>query len=263
MSSLEGSLWKLLILALLSPSQPTDSFCQTQSGQVCRQNDKDPTIYQCDIEEPTRKKKVMAFNEGETIELFAVGDKSGFGCSIEIKDTAKDKTCCYIHEEREETRGEKLCGSVKQPDGCRQPGREEYKVEELDGPVGWCKLTIFEARLSDAGVYKITFPFEPARYNQEITVQVNQIGLNQAESLWMLVAMVLLVVLLVLLVANGVIYFLQNKSKKIQEDCRRCSLTSSKSAGCEEAGVEMFNSEEEKIESRWMGTRPRSWSRGG
>ena len=94
-------------------------------------------------------------------------------------------------------------------------------------------------------------------------VQVNQIGLNQAESLWMLVAMVLLVVLLVLLVANGVIYFLQNKSKKIQEDCRRCSLISSKSAGCEEAGVEMFNWEEEKIESRWMGTRPRSWSRGG
>jgi len=163
----------------------------------------------------------MAFNEGETIELFAVGDKSGFGCSIEIKDTTKYTTCCYIHEEREETRGEKLCGEVKQPDGCRQPGRGEYKVEELDGPVGWCKLTIFEARLSDAGVYKITFPFEPARYNQEITVTVNQIGLNQAE--WILVVAVLVVVLeLVLLVAKGVKFFLQKRNKKTQEIFRQC-----------------------------------------
>merc|ERR1719180_598057 len=123
----------------------------------------------------------MIFNQGETIELFAVGDKSEFVCSIEIKSIAKDKTCCYIHEEREETRGEKLCGVAKQPDGCRQPGSGDHKVEELDGPVGWCKLTIFEARVSDAGVYKITFPFEPARYNQEITVAVNQIDLNRAE----------------------------------------------------------------------------------
>jgi len=253
MSSLEGSLWKLLLLALLSPSQSTDSFCQTQSGQVCRQNDKDPTIYQCDIEEPTRKQKVMAFNEGETIELFAVGDKSGFGCSIEIKDTTKGITCCYIHEEREETRGEKLCGEVKQPDGCRQPGRGEYKVEELDGPVGWCKLTIFEARPNDAGVYKITFPFEPARYNQEITVTVKQIGLNQSESLWLLLNIVLFVVLLVLLAVNGVIFFLQDKSKKNLEKCRRCSFKSPKSAGCEEVGVEMFSTEEEKIDSRVKG----------
>jgi len=221
MSLFKGSLWKLLLLALLSWSDGTDSFCQTQSGQVCRQNDKDPTIYQCDIEEPTRKKKVMAFKEGETIELFAVGDKSGFGCSIEIKDTSKDKTCCYIHEEREETRGEKLCGAVKQPDGCRQPGSGEYKVEELDGPVGWCKLTIFEARLSDAGVYKIIFPFEPARYNQEITVTVNRIGLNRAE--WILVVAVLVVVLeFLLLVAKGVKFFLQKRNKKSQEICRRC-----------------------------------------
>ena len=199
MSSLGESLWKLLFWALLSPSQPTDSFCQTQSGQVCRQNDKDPTIYQCDIEEPTRKKKMLTFNKGETIELFAVGDKSGFGCSIEVKDTAQNTTCCYIHEEREETRGEKLCGEAKQPNWCRQLGRGEYKVEELDGPVGWCKLTIFEARLSDAGVYKITFPFESARYNQDITVTVKQIGLNRAE--WVMVALLVAHVLLGVLVA--------------------------------------------------------------
>lgn len=142
---------------------------------------------------------MLTFNEGETIELFAVGDKSGFGCSIEVKDTAKNTTCCYIHEEREETRGEKLCGEAKQPNWCRQLGRGEYKVEELDGPVGWCKLTIFEARLSDAGVYKITFPFEPARYNQDITVTVKQIGLNRAE--WVMVALLVAHVLLGVLVA--------------------------------------------------------------
>ena len=118
-----------VLLLSLWPCDGTDSFCQTQSGQVCRQNDKDPTIYQCDIEEPSGKKKVMEFNEGETIELLAVGDKSGFGCSFEKKlDPAKNWTCCFIHEEREETRGEKLCGmTVKQPDGCRQPGSSDVR----------------------------------------------------------------------------------------------------------------------------------------
>ena len=57
-------------------------------------------------------------------------------------------------------------------------GSGEYEVGEIDGPVGWCKLTIFEAGLSDAGVYKIVFPFEPARYNQEITVKVNHFKTN-------------------------------------------------------------------------------------
>ena len=71
----------------------------------------------------------MEFNEGETFELLAVGDKSGFGCSFEKKlDPAKKKTCCFIHEEREEIRGEKLCGmTVKQPDGCRQPGSSDVR----------------------------------------------------------------------------------------------------------------------------------------
>ena len=63
-------------------------------------------------------------------------------------------------------------GSTEQPQGCRQPGAGEYEVEELDGPVGWCKLTINGAKLNDAGVYKVTFPFEPDRYNQEMTVRV-------------------------------------------------------------------------------------------
>ena len=112
----------LLIVALLNGCEGTDSFCQTQSGQVCRQNDNDPTIYQCDIEEPTKNNTVLTFNEGETIELLAVGDKSGFGCSFEIKDTEKDVTCCFIHDEREEDRGKRLCGSARQPKECRQPG---------------------------------------------------------------------------------------------------------------------------------------------
>ena len=148
-------------------------FCQTQSGQVCRQNDQDPTIYQCDIEEPSTKRRVLTFNEDEDIELLAVGDKSGFGCSFEVKLKGRNLTCCYIHLEREEDRGKRLCKTPKQPEECRQPGGGEYKVEELDGPVGWCRLTLFEARLTDVGIYKITFPFEPARYNQQITVKVN------------------------------------------------------------------------------------------
>ena len=49
------------------------------------------------------RNKVMTFNEGVTIELLAVGDKSG--CSFEMKDLAKNVSCCYIHEEREDTRG--------------------------------------------------------------------------------------------------------------------------------------------------------------
>ena len=138
-------------------------------------------MYKCDIEETNQKSKVVTFNEGETIELKPVGDKSGFGCSFEMKNTERDLTCCYIHEEREDTRGEKLCSAAKQPTGCRQPGSGEYKVEEL---VGWCKLTLYDAKLSDTGVYKIVFPFEPDRYNQE-TVMVNwvdslKIGLTLA-----------------------------------------------------------------------------------
>ena len=50
------------------------------------QGDISPTEYQCDIEEPTRKKEVRSFNEGETIQLLAFGDKFGFECSFEIKD---------------------------------------------------------------------------------------------------------------------------------------------------------------------------------
>jgi len=160
---------------------------------------------------------VMTFNEGGPIHLLALGDKSGYGCSFEAEDTEKDLTCCYIHLERENNRGKRLCSAPSQPDECRQPDRGEYKVEELDGPVGWCKLTIFEARHNDAGVYKITFPFESDRYNQEITVTV-------AESSWLMLNMGLFVVLLVSLAANGVtvIFFLQNKSitflKKIPKD---------------------------------------------
>jgi len=184
----------LFLMALLQGSNGADSFCQTQSGQVCKQSDPtDQTIYKCDIEEPTKESTVETFNEGETIELRAVGDKSGFGCSFEMKDTE----CCYIHEEREDTRGEKLCSASKQPDECRQPGSGEYKVEELDGPVGWCKLTLTDAKLNDTGVYKITFPFEPDRYNKETTVIVNEVGLNQTETAWIVFGLV--VVLLVLL----------------------------------------------------------------
>ena len=82
----------------------------------------DPTIYQCDIEEPNKKSNLTTFNEGETIELLAVGDKSGFGCSFEIKDIEKDFICCYIHDEREEDRGKNLCKAPTQPEECRQPG---------------------------------------------------------------------------------------------------------------------------------------------
>ena len=142
---------------------------------------------------------VMTFNEDGPIHLLARGDKSGYGFSFEAEDTEKELTCCYIHVGRENNRGKRLCSAPSQPYGCRQPGNGEYKVEELDGPVGWCKLTIFEARLSDAGVYKITFPFEPARYNQDITVTVKQIGLNRAE--WVMVALLVAHVLLGVLVA--------------------------------------------------------------
>ena len=96
-------------------------------------------------------------------------------------------------------------------------GTGEYEVGEIDGPVGWCKLTIFEARLSDAGVYKIVFPFEPARYNQEITVKVNQIGLNQAEAIsWLAIG--LLAVLLVIQLLVGILIFgLIRKLRKVSE----------------------------------------------
>ena len=85
-------------------------------------------------------------------------------------------TCCYIHRERELKPGKRLCEGQgpKQPKECRQPESEEYRVEEIDGhPVGSCKLVIPEAKQSDAGVYKVTFPFDPS-YNQEITVRISQ-----------------------------------------------------------------------------------------
>ena len=110
------------------------------------------------------------------MEILATGDKSGYGCSFEIKDTTRNVTCCYIHQERELKRGKRLCEGQgpKQPKECRQPESEEYRVEEIDGhPVGSCKLVIPEAKQSDAGVYKVIFPFDPS-YNQEITVRISQ-----------------------------------------------------------------------------------------
>jgi len=181
-------------MALLTASDGADPTCHTGSGQVCKLSDTDPTIYKCDI--PTWKHEVQTFNEGETIKLLAVGDKSGYGCSFEIKDKTTNVTCCYIHEEREDNRGKRLCGAAKQPEECRQPGSGEYEVEELDGPVGgpvgWCKLTLPDAKLSNAGVYKINFPFEPARYNQEMTVKVIEVDVNQAEASWLTLGLVLL-----------------------------------------------------------------------
>ena len=56
---------------------------------------------------------------------------------------------------------------------------------------------------------------------------------------WLLLNIVLFVVLLVLLAVNGVIFFLQDKSKKNLVKCQRCSFKSPKSAECEEVGVEM------------------------
>ena len=95
--------------------------------------------------------------------------------------------------------------------------RGEYKVEEISGEVGWCKLTIFEAGLSDAGVYKIVFPFEPARYNQEITVKVNQISLNQAEAISWLAIGVLAVLLVIQLFVGIVIFGSIKKLRKMSE----------------------------------------------
>ena len=110
--------------------------------------------------------QVKTFNEGDKIVLRANGDKSGYGCSFELEE------CCYIHKDREESRGKKLCNALKQPEHCRQPGGGSYEVEEPDGPIGWCKLTIFKAKPSDSGEYRVSFPFEPEKYNQNINVKV-------------------------------------------------------------------------------------------
>ena len=61
------------------------------------------------------------------------------------EDKAKNLTCCYIQEEREEARKAAECRV------CIADGQKVgNKVEELDRPVGWCRLTLFETRLTDA-----------------------------------------------------------------------------------------------------------------
>ena len=84
----------ILLLILFYPSDGTASVCQTQSGQVCRQNETDPTVYNCDKEEPRKKNEVLTFYEGETIELLAVGEKLK-GCSFEVKDPEDRVVKCH------------------------------------------------------------------------------------------------------------------------------------------------------------------------
>ena len=121
-------MWIFLLLALSNPCGGSDAVCQTKSGQVCNRDGTNHSLYHCDQDQGPKQSEVRA-DEGGRINLEAYGDKSGYGCSFEFKYADKDATCCYIHEDREESRGKKLCGGVsKQPEECRQPGGGEYRV---------------------------------------------------------------------------------------------------------------------------------------
>ena len=56
----------LLCLALLHPSQETDSICQSQHGKVCKQNDTDPT--KCEDERTKKQPDKCRHNKAEELE---------------------------------------------------------------------------------------------------------------------------------------------------------------------------------------------------
>ena len=196
--------------------------CLTNSGSRCAQkslqslcdNQKESNefVFYCDRGESLEDEELMV-DEGKTITLETVGDFDGYGCSFEIRNIKRGVTCCYIHAGREDQRGSddglKLCSDLKQPDTCRQSGSGEYVVEEIDGPsTGWCRLTLFDARQSDSGVYNVTFPASPGKYDKEIKVHVKvpsttDPGLVVGLSIGSVgLALILATVLLVLLVVK-------------------------------------------------------------
>merc|ERR1711997_39977 len=139
-------------------------------------------------------------DEGGTIVLEATGDKSGHGCSFEVTDKDTNITCCYIHQERENKRGNGLCGEPKQPKECRQPNTGSYTVHEIDALIGACKLEIPNAKPNDSGDYHVRFPLPPEKYNQTISVKIKKDGLTKTEGsgvvIGLLVAFVIFVAVL-------------------------------------------------------------------
>ena len=186
-------MWRPLLFLLLSLSpcrgfDETIETCLTGSDRICQleedlsklcenRNETNSDIFRCDLEESSPEDgRKEEFTVGKTIKLEAQGDFHGYGCSFEITNAENGVTCCYIKESREGQRNEsseelKLCNAEKQPEECRQPGSGEYEVKEIPGPVRWCRLTLFRARIADSGDYKIKFPKEPTNV-KERTVTV-------------------------------------------------------------------------------------------
>ena len=193
-------MWRPLLFLLLSLSpcrgfDETIETCLTGSDRICQLeedlsklcenlNETNSDIFRCDLEESSPEDgRKEEFTVGKTIKLEAQGDFHGYGCSFEITNAENGVTCCYIKQSREGQRNEsseelKLCNAEKQPEECRQPGSGEYEVKEIPGPVRWCRLTLFRARIADSGDYKIRFPKEPAK-DMERTVNVKLDGSTQ------------------------------------------------------------------------------------
>jgi len=131
--------------------------------------------------------------EGKILELRASGDKSNDGCSF----THLATNCCYVHKLREDVRGDRLCSEAKQPIECRQPGSGEYRVDEISGRVGECRLILNDTRQTDAGSWTIRFPFDGEQPVQKQTVEV----LDKAEGSGL--PLVLLPVLLLMTLLIG------------------------------------------------------------
>lgn len=203
-----------MLLGTLAPCKSLDELCQTASGRVCHLHPENTTIYQCN----SNSTEVLSGNEGERIMLEAVGDKSGYGCSFEITDEEKQMTCCYIHKLREGLRGKRLCKSSVQHEECRQPN--SYSVEEKDGLIGSCIFTIFKAKVSDSGTYKIKFPYQP-KFNKEKRIDIKSNGLSHASIGGLTVVLLLLIIIVALTLpcwCRPLKRYLEEKEKNIRKE---------------------------------------------
>ena len=119
------------------------------------------------ISEKQLTRQPSQFSEGANVTINFEGDKNGRGCQFFHKKD-KNVTCCYIHKSEEDKRSE-LCGTPTQHQSCRE--RKTYDIEEIDGRIGECTLTLYNAVKSDSGFYEIVFPAAP-KYNTGREVEV-------------------------------------------------------------------------------------------
>ena len=148
--------------------------------------------------------------EGQNVTIHVEGDYYGGGCKFlfQIKEKEKNITCCYKHKLRER---KGLCDNLTQPRSCRK--EDEYDVQEIEGAIGWCTLTLFDGKQSDSGLYQVVFPDDRNTKVRERIVNVNKL-IEKGWKWWLLIISIVTILLLFLSVISSIFLI----SKLMEQD---------------------------------------------